>query len=72
MLRSLGHEVSSVGVARLYAGLCDVFVLDAADATLAPVVEALGMRAVVADTIMTDDAARNRLARDVLAAAGAA
>ncbi len=29
MLASLGHEVSALGVARLYADLCDVFVLDA-------------------------------------------
>jgi LPPG:FO 2-phospho-L-lactate transferase len=68
MLASLGHEASAVGVARGYAGLIDAFVLDAVDAELAPAVEALGVRAVVADTIMTDDASRARLARDVLAA----
>jgi LPPG:FO 2-phospho-L-lactate transferase len=70
MLASLGHEASAAGVARLYAGLADVFVLDTVDAALAPAVEALGMRAVVTDTIMTDDAARARLAGEVLAAAG--
>ena len=36
--------------------------------TLAPAIEALGLRAVVTDTIMTDDAARARLAAEVLAA----
>jgi LPPG:FO 2-phospho-L-lactate transferase len=71
MLASLGHEASAVGVARGYAGLVDAFLLDAVDAELAPAVEALGMRAVVADTIMTDDASRERLAREVLAAATA-
>lgn len=66
MLVSLGHEASSVGVARLYAGLVDTFVLDAADTALAPEVEALGLRTVVTDTIMTDDASRARLAGEVL------
>ena len=60
--------VSALGVARLYAELADVFVLDTVDAALAPAIEALGLRAVVTDTIMTDDAARARLAADVLAA----
>jgi LPPG:FO 2-phospho-L-lactate transferase len=68
MLASLGHEPSAPGVARIYADLIDTFVLDTVDATLAPAVEALGVRAVVADTIMTDDASRARLAADVLAA----
>ena len=68
MLASLGHEVSAVGVARMYVGLVDAFVLDAADAELAPGVEALGMRAVVADTVMTDDASRARLASDTITA----
>jgi LPPG:FO 2-phospho-L-lactate transferase len=70
MLASLGHEATAVGVARLYAQLADVFVLDAVDAALAGDVEALGLRAVVADTIMTDDASRARLAATVLEAAG--
>jgi LPPG:FO 2-phospho-L-lactate transferase len=68
MLASLGHEPTALGVARGYAGLIDAFVLDTVDAELAPAVEALGVRAVVTDTIMGDDASRTRLARDVLAA----
>jgi LPPG:FO 2-phospho-L-lactate transferase len=71
MLAALGHEASALGVARLYADLCDVFVLDTVDAGLAPGIEALGLRPVVTDTIMTDDASRTRLAREVLAALGA-
>ena len=35
MLASLGHEASALGVARLYADLADVFVLDTVDAALA-------------------------------------
>ncbi len=68
MLTSLGHEASALGVARLYADLCDVYVLDAVDAGLAPEVEALGLRPVVTDTIMGDDSSRARLAGEVLAA----
>ena len=66
MLASLGHEPTALGVARLYAGLADTFVLDTVDAGLAPAVEALGIRAVVVDTIMTDDASRARLAAAIL------
>jgi LPPG:FO 2-phospho-L-lactate transferase len=69
MLVSLGHESSALGVARLYADWVDTFVIDTVDADLAPVIEALGLRVVVTDTIMTDDAARTRVAGDVLRAA---
>ncbi len=68
MLAALGHESTALGVARLYADLCDVFVLDTIDAGAAPAVEALGIRALVTDTIMTDDASRARVAGEVLAA----
>ena len=68
MLASLGHESSALGVARGYAGLIDAFVLDRVDEALTPAIEALGVRAVVTDTVMTDDASRARLAREVLAA----
>jgi LPPG:FO 2-phospho-L-lactate transferase len=60
MLRGLGLEVSSVGVAQLYRDIADCFVLDRTDAALAPRVEALGLRAVVTNTIMrTATDARN-------------
>ena len=71
MLAALGHESSALGVARLYAGLVDTFVLDTEDADAAPAVEALGLRPVVTDTIMRDDAGRARLAGEVLAAVAA-
>ncbi|HXI81675.1 MAG TPA: 2-phospho-L-lactate transferase [Verrucomicrobiae bacterium] len=70
MLASLGHEPTALGVARGYAGLIDTFVMDTVDRGLVPAVEALGLRAVVTDTIMTDDASRARLAGSVLAAVG--
>ncbi len=70
MLVSLGFESSALGVARLYADLCDVFVLDTVDEEHASAVAGLGMRPLVIDTIMTDDASRTRLAAEVLEAIG--
>ena len=71
MLASLGHEVSAAGVAALYADFLDVLVIDEQDADLAPRVTALGVRPVVAPTIMRDAAAKAALARAVLDAARA-
>lgn len=66
MLQSLGHEVSAVGVARIYQGLIDVMVIDEKDRALAPAVEALGMRCLVTDTIMVNDERKAALASAVL------
>lgn len=66
MLASLGHESSALGVARLYAGLATGFVLDPIDAALVPAIERLGLRTLVTDTIMVDDASRARVAGAVL------
>ncbi len=68
MLRGLGHEVSPRGVARLYDGLIDLFVLDGADARWAPRIAALGMRVLVTETVMHTPAHAARLARSVLRA----
>jgi LPPG:FO 2-phospho-L-lactate transferase len=72
MLASLGHESSALGVARLYAGVATAFVVDATDADSASSIADLGLTPIVADTIMTDDTARARVAAEVLRAAGAA
>jgi LPPG:FO 2-phospho-L-lactate transferase len=66
MLASLGRESSALGVAREYAGLADAFVLDDVDGATAESIGALGMRTLVTDTIMRDDAGRERLAGAVL------
>jgi len=66
MLASLGEVSSAVGVAAHYAPLISHFVMDTIDAALLPSVEALGIKVLVTDTIMTDDAARARLAGEVL------
>jgi LPPG:FO 2-phospho-L-lactate transferase len=66
LLTELGHEASVVGVARLYAPLAATLVIDEADAALAPAVEAAGMRAVVAPTVMRTPELAADLARTVL------
>jgi LPPG:FO 2-phospho-L-lactate transferase len=66
MLASLGHETSALGVARIYADVLSGFILDALDAPLEAAIAGLGMRTLVTDTIMADDAGRARLARAVL------
>ncbi|PFG39160.1 LPPG:FO 2-phospho-L-lactate transferase [Georgenia soli] len=68
MLGAMGHEVSALGVARLYAGLADVYVLDESDRDLAPAVGELGMAALVTRTVMGGPEDRERLARELLAA----
>jgi LPPG:FO 2-phospho-L-lactate transferase len=66
MLQTLGHEVSALGVARIYQGLLDWFVIDDADADLAPAIEGTGVRVHVADTIMSDPAKRAQLAAEIV------
>jgi LPPG:FO 2-phospho-L-lactate transferase len=67
MLESLGHEPTALGVARLYAGMADRFVLDEVDAQLAHEVEALGMEVDVLPTVMRDDGDRRTLADALVA-----
>jgi LPPG:FO 2-phospho-L-lactate transferase len=62
----LGHEVSALGVARLYAGIINGFVIDEVDRDLSSAIEALDMRVLVTGTVMTDVGDRERLAREVL------
>jgi LPPG:FO 2-phospho-L-lactate transferase len=68
LMAPLGIEVSCVGVARAYADICAHLVIDAGDAARAPEVEALGVRAVVADTMMRDARIAAALARHTLGA----
>lgn len=70
MLQAMGHEVSALGVARLYAGLIDLFVVDSVDQALVPAICSLGIDAVATDTMMVGDEGRERVARNVLRAAG--
>ena len=66
MLASLGHEPTTLGVARLYAGVVDRFVIDEQDAALRPAIEDLGMAVDVLPTVMRSDADRAALAAALL------
>ncbi|HJU29554.1 MAG TPA: 2-phospho-L-lactate transferase [Candidatus Binataceae bacterium] len=68
MMRGLGHEVSPLGVARLYRDFLGIFILDQTDRRYIGAIEAMGIRAVAADTIMTTPAKAARLADVVLGA----
>jgi LPPG:FO 2-phospho-L-lactate transferase len=70
MLATLGHEVSVIGVARLYDGLIDGFVIDELDRELAPALELMGLRVLVTATVMGGEVDRRRLATEVLDFAG--
>jgi LPPG:FO 2-phospho-L-lactate transferase len=54
MMRAMRLEPSPFEVARMYAGVAGTFVLDERDGDLAPPIEQLGYRVVVADTVMRD------------------
>ena len=66
LLRGLGVEVSAFGVAKLYADFLDVFVIDFADMAEKCRIEALGVKVVVANTLMKDLASKRALAKVVL------
>jgi LPPG:FO 2-phospho-L-lactate transferase len=52
MLEHAGVEAGPAGVASLYADFCAAMVVDRRDAAAVPAVEALGMRAILAETVM--------------------
>ncbi|MBE1875142.1 2-phospho-L-lactate transferase [Myceligenerans pegani] len=66
ILESLGHEVSALGVARLYTGLVDLMCIDERDVHLADPIADLGFEVMVTDTIMGSPQGRERLARELL------
>ncbi len=66
IMRELGHDATCLGVARMYADICDIMVIDEQDADLAPAIDELGLKAVVAPTIMITEADKVALARLIL------
>jgi len=70
MMAELGLETDTVAVARHYRGLVDGFVLDECDGDRAAAIGSLGMAPAVTNTVMTDLADRQRLARFMLDFAG--
>jgi LPPG:FO 2-phospho-L-lactate transferase len=66
LMEPLGIAVSCVGVARTYAPFCSTLVIDTVDEERASEVEAAGVRAVVADTVMHTPEIAAALARRAL------
>jgi LPPG:FO 2-phospho-L-lactate transferase len=69
MMAQLGHDVSALGVARLYRDICASFVIDEADSGQADAVSALGMNVVVSPTVMRTQEDKETLARAILSRA---
>jgi LPPG:FO 2-phospho-L-lactate transferase len=72
LLRALGCEVSSLGIARLYEPIARAIVIDRVDAALAPEIEALGLRVRVEETLMKDSKIAAQLAAAALELAASA
>jgi LPPG:FO 2-phospho-L-lactate transferase len=68
MLGELGHEMSAVGVAKLWAPLAAALIVDTADSDLAQRVEAEGTRCIVAPSVMSGPEQARHLAEVVLGA----
>ena len=66
MLSQLGHEVSPVGVAKIYSGLLDVFLVDESDAAFAPGISAMGIETHASRILMDTPSASESLARTLL------
>ena len=66
LLRGIGAEVSARGVARLYAGLCDGYVMDERDREQQDDVIAMGLRTCVTETLMRDVGVATALAESAL------
>jgi LPPG:FO 2-phospho-L-lactate transferase len=70
LLAELGSGEDNLAIARHYGALVDHFVIDRTDAKDAEGLRGLGLSVTVANTLMRDANDRERLAREVLAAAG--
>jgi LPPG:FO 2-phospho-L-lactate transferase len=68
MLADLGLEVSAAQVAALFADFLDVYILDRQDAGAAAAIEAMGLRVVVTNTVMSGLDEKMALARAALGA----
>jgi LPPG:FO 2-phospho-L-lactate transferase len=66
LMPAAGAEVSAAGAAACYEGMLGAWVVDEADRALIPRIEATGVRAGATDSIMTDDAKAEALARFAL------
>jgi len=66
MLAQLGHDVSAVGVARMYRDICGTMVIDPVDSAHTSAIEAFGINVVVHPTIMRTVEDKELLARRIV------
>ena len=66
MLRQMGEEATTLGIARRYAGVAATIVVDRADVAMLEPIRALGLRVLVEDTVMDGAHGEVRLARALL------
>lgn len=66
LMRGLGLEVSSTQVAKLYCDFLDAILIDERDAFEADSIMSLGIKPIIADTIMSNDEKARRLGETVL------
>jgi len=66
LLLELGHEVSSIGIARYFSGLCDIFILDNNDSDNLNAIKNLGIEPRVTNTIMKTESEKIALAKFIL------
>jgi LPPG:FO 2-phospho-L-lactate transferase len=66
LMPAAGAEVTAAGAAEYYRGLLGAWVVDDTDRALIPRIEATGLRVGATDSIMTDDAKAEALARFAL------
>jgi len=67
IMAELGKKVSCVEIAREYQDICDVFVMDDQDRTLASEIEEMGIIPLITSTIMNSEEDKIALAREILA-----
>jgi len=70
LMPAAGAEVTAAGAAECYRGLLGAWVVDDADRALIPRIESTGLRVGATDSIMTDDAKAEALARFALGLLG--
>ena len=66
LLRELGYDATSEGVAKYYEGLIGTMIIDEVDRAQAPSIERLGVRVKVTTTLMAESSNASRLAQAVL------
>ncbi|HXJ16397.1 MAG TPA: 2-phospho-L-lactate transferase [Candidatus Polarisedimenticolia bacterium] len=66
MLAQLGHDVSALGVARMYHDICGTFVIDPVDGAQRSAIESLGLEVVIHPTVMRTVEDKDLLARKIV------